>query len=108
MDIYIKAFLKRLGLSRLKTVFKMRLFGQAMFVFSLVCLLLSVYSIDSVRAEYPWLDNQIRAYKYGKLAVKYSADNIKRSRYKAMAKALREGRDDYIFYSSVSPAIGGN
>jgi hypothetical protein len=73
------------------------------FALGLVILLYSIYSIPVVRNKYPWLANQIQAYKYEQLAKKYPAGDYAAKRYRAMAESARQGSHDYKFEAGPLP-----
>lgn len=83
-----------------------RIFILTMFMAGILLLPLSIYQIPSVKTKFPWLDNQITAYRYEMLAKKLPPDDIKAKRLRAMAEALKKGSKDYQFETGPLPPMG--
>jgi len=76
---------------------KLKFLGFFIFAFGIICLIFSIYQIPLIKNKFPWPDNQIRAYKYERMAKKLPPNDLKAKRLRAMAEALKKNQKDYQF-----------
>jgi len=80
--------------------------GISIFLIGLVVFSFTLYQITPLKNKFPWLNNQILAYKYERMAKKLPASDFQAKRLKAMAEALRKGSEDYQFETGPLPPMG--
>lgn len=67
----------------------------------------SIWQVPDVKAALPWVDNQIMAYKYERLARKLPPGDVQATRLRAMAEAMRKNSHNYAFTTGPLPVTSG-
>lgn len=85
---------------------RFRFINIGILIFGILFLAYSVYEIPVVKNKFPWLDNQILAYKYERMAKKLPTGDMKADRLRAMVDAIRKNSTDYKFQTGPLPSMG--